>query len=464
MSRDIPGQNGLVVRMAVNEAAPRLSQGTLFDELKDARGPGLRLAVSRGLMPTLTSLACAVASEEDPTVVHRIETGTTEERNEIAVGQLTAMIEGADEHLDHRRKGVAVELFGLALAAGEKIPKLEDRRNAAAQKMYVATSTFIRQKERPLLKELAGILLAHYGEQPPANDGADTTSAEVLVATYSTTRQPLRRTRRLAFAATSTAVVLAVLTLLLVNRSSPGTAHAKSLSLGSLSTEAERYLTGNQAPAPDKQMTAVLGYGDPITGGRPEYRETPHGFTAPLSPGFDSLVNANYHVGDERRFLRVETSLATDAQQLWQLPEKHVVEVRPNEVVWVIVYIDNNAANTPHCALTGPYVATDTRLRVAIWNSSDNHLHIVRAWLTAKNAYPTWITDAIAVLTPNVTTLEPDSSISREYSKLSPQFHTNPTINVESLLLYPGMLIGGNGLVGSCWNNRYYFVLGFRQR
>ena len=239
--------------------------------------------------------------------------------------------------------------------------------------------------------------------------------------------------------------------------------HLTTTSLSRLSKEAERNLTGREAPQPSKQMTAVLGYGDPIPGGRPTYREHKGQITPPTTPTFDSILNAQNGVGDERRFLHVESSLATDSEQLWQIPEAHTLVANPHEIVWAIVDIDNNAQATADCDLSSRYVAIESRLRVAIWNSADDHLHVIRAWLSAKNATPPWITDAVAVLTRNVTTLEPDSALSREYSTLSPRFRANPSINVESLLLYPGLLIGGDGLVGSCWDNRYYFALGFRQ-
>jgi hypothetical protein len=369
----------------------------------------------------------------------------------LSIGLCAAAIETAIFRLGHGAYSDAMKAaFGISEEA-KQLTKLEDRVERAAKKM--SKETFQETDLQRMCDKLAELMLQIAAERRAA-------SAPPPPVPESAPRR--RLWRRWAVAALGLGALLAGCGLLLADGSSSGGTSADP-SLTQLSHEAGQQLTGRRAPAPDKQMTSALGFGDPTPNGRPTFHDGTHGFTASDTPTFDALVNANWHVGDERRFVRVETSLTTDAQQLWQLPNKHVARARPQEIVWVLIYVDNNAIPTPHCALSGPYVATDTRLRVAVWNSTDDHLHVIRAWLSAKNARPAWITDAVAVLTLNATTLEPDSSISRELSRGSPQFHNEPTINVAPLLVYPGMLVGGNGLVGSCWNNRYYVALGFRQ-
>ena len=414
-------------------------------------------------LPSVASLAADIRKVMSKGVGRPLRAGATTQDLErvakeivadpslLSIGLCAAAIETAIFRLGRIQYEEAIRAaFGISEDA-KPLTKLQDRAKLAAKKM--PQDAFQESELQRMCDKLAELMLEIAAERRAA-------SAPPPPVPEPVPRRALWQ--RWSVAALGLGVLLAGFGVLLADGgSSSGT--STDPSLAQLSHEAGQQLTGRRAPAPDKQMTGALGFGDPTPNGRPTFRDGKHGFTAPGTPTFDALVNANGHVGDERRFVRVETSLATDAQQLWQLPDKQVVQARPHEIVWVLVYIDNNATPTPDCALNGPHVATHTRLRVAVWNSTDDHLHVIRAWLSANNTQPAWITDAVAVLTSNATTLEPDSSISREFSKLSPQFHSEPTINVESLLVYPGLLVGGNGLVGSCWNNRYYLALGFRQ-
>jgi hypothetical protein len=415
-------------------------------------------------LPSVTSLAADIRKVMSKGVNRPLRAGATTDDLELvakeivanpmllSIGLCSAAIEMVVYRLgDSPNTEAIATMFGIS-DVGRPLTKLEDRATRAAEQKEGNAQTVEKAELSKMCRLVAENMLKIAAEgraasapPPPAPDSV-----------------PRHWLWRWSIAALGVVAVLGGVGFLFADGGSSGGTSTDPL-LAQLGHEAERQLTGRRAPAPDKQMTSVLGFGDPTPSGRSTFRDSKRGFTAPGKPTFDALVNANGHVGDERHFVRVETSLTTDSQQLWQLPDKQVAQAHPHEIIWVLVYVDNNAAPTPRCALSGPYVATDTRLRVAVWNSTDDHLHVIRAWLSATNTQPAWITDAVAVLTPNATTLEPDSSISRELSKLSPQFRSEPTINVESLLVYPGMLVGGNGLVGSCWNDRYYLALGFRQ-
>jgi hypothetical protein len=181
----------------------------------------------------------------------------------------------------------------------------------------------------------------------------------------------------------------------------------------------------------------------------------------PLNVPKKSAINSSF--GDEQRFLGVYATAVTDSRQNDLSFRYHATLARPGDVVWIDVILDNNAEVTPNCKLAGPLVATDAYLELGIWNSPDNRLHIIRAWLSAANTNPSWVTDAVAVVTTQATTLEPDSSISRELSWLSPHYSDDPVTNVESIFIDPGFLLDGNGLIGSCNGNVVYMQIGFRQ-
>jgi hypothetical protein len=260
-------------------------------------------------------------------------------------------------------------------------------------------------------------------------------------------------------------VAVATTALTLANVWTGGRAQAPTLlpSLSRLYTESKRHLTGDHAPSPGSVATSELGFGDPTPQGRITYHEVNKSYFPPLTPTFDSIVNGPYGGGNELEFLGVTATRVTDGRELGKPYRGRAVLARPGDTVWIEVFLDNNAEVTPHCGLSGPSVAIGTRLELGVWNSPDNHLHVIRGWLSAANTTPRWITDAVAVVTSNPTTLEPDSSISREFSWLNPHYSGDPVTNVESVLIYPGLSLNGNGVIGSCYDNTVYLTIAFRQ-
>lgn len=248
--------------------------------------------------------------------------------------------------------------------------------------------------------------------------------------------------------------VVLVLVLTITGAWSSAPASAPLPSLVRLGAESNRHLVGSQAPAPDMGSTRQMGFGDPSPNGRTTYRNvrqgSAQGYVAPTSPTFDSVVNGLVEPNNELKFLNVQASRLTDGRQVDHYGR--VALARPKDLIWLNIFIDNNAQAAPHCELTGPFVATGARLELRIWNSPDERLHIIRAWVTAANTTPRWITDAVAVVTTQSTTLELDSAISRESSGVTGRFADDPVTNVETAMLYPGLLLDGDGTIGSCYD------------
>jgi hypothetical protein len=228
--------------------------------------------------------------------------------------------------------------------------------------------------------------------------------------------------------------------------------------IAALAGRANRRLPLRETPVPGSRR-GTLGFGDAM-GGRPTYPYRNGLPKAPATPTFDSIPNLPGN-GDERKFLRVEASATKDARQV-ALPSSRAVIALSGDVVYVGVLVDNNAGAAPGCKLSGATVARDARMILKIWNSRDNRLHILRAWLMASNLSPHWVTDAAAVITRMPTTLEPDPSLSREYAKSSHTYRNAPLIDAQRALDPFGMQIG-DGRVGSCWDDRHYLTLALRQ-
>jgi hypothetical protein len=230
-----------------------------------------------------------------------------------------------------------------------------------------------------------------------------------------------------------------------------------------LEAEAERNLTGHSVPSPDDYPSRTLGFGDPTPHGRKTYRVSSGHYSPPSYPTFDSIVEKNL---DEREFLGLGTSLITDAQQLGELPEQHLaLLVTPGMVVWLFAEVTNDGSETASCTLEDKSVALGVRFRLSIWNSPDNHLHIIRGWILGKNTIPRWITDAVAVVTTHPATLVPDGSISREFRYLSTHQKASNPVNGESIF-DPGLPVGGDGVVPDwgCFQEDFSFSIALKQR
>ena len=110
--------------------------------------------------------------------------------------------------------------------------------------------------------------------------------------------------------------------------------------------------------------------------------------------------------------------------------------------------------------LEGSAVATNTRLRVAIWDSESGKEHVLRAWVMADNADPRWVTHGVAVTTRSPSELAYDESLSRQFISL-PKSGASDTVSGD-VLAPGGTTIGADGLVGSCWDNRVFILLSFQ--
>jgi hypothetical protein len=226
----------------------------------------------------------------------------------------------------------------------------------------------------------------------------------------------------------------------------------------------ERELSQPETPVPS-EATSQLGFGS-ATGPRTAIRYaviTP----VPATPTLDSMSALLYGEGDERKFLRVRASAPTVSWPARAVARARYATAAAGDDIWVHVLVDNNASPQTSCATPSsrqPAVARNTRLSVAIWNSVNKHDHVIRAWLSADNASPPWITDAVQVSTNHAGTLEFDRYGSSLYSVLPRGYAPPRPLDSASAMQPTGMLVGPGGLLGSCWQNRVYVVLEFRQK
>jgi hypothetical protein len=240
--------------------------------------------------------------------------------------------------------------------------------------------------------------------------------------------------------------------------------------LPNLKEESERELTGDQAPAYG-DASRTLGFGDPESQGRATYPYVSHnskpgepGYGSPSSPTptLDVLTDVPHGTEDERKFLHVMVGTAK---------RPHAVEIgkrsllaQPSEYVWLRIYIDNGAYPEPDCnKLAGPTIALHTSVRVAVWDSPNKRLHIVRGWVYSENATPKWVTDAVAVVTTRPRHLQLVPALSTQYSEVPSTYLSHPPFQSAALVEPAGMLLGGDGLLGSCWKNRFVVLPVFKQ-
>ena len=242
---------------------------------------------------------------------------------------------------------------------------------------------------------------------------------------------------------------------------------AKPPSVARLASEASRSLYLNETPAPGN-ASWQLGFGDAV-GGRQTFPYS-GATTTTWEPTFNSIVDTRYapYGGDERQFLSlglVELPVAK-LQTNWP-HRRRSVALSSDEAASVLVLIENSAAPQPNCnRLEGVTIAENSHLRAGVWNSSDGKLHVIRVWLFASNTNPRWVTDAVAVTTDGTVELELDPKLSYVYSKEPAGFDTSPALRSKAVLQPGGMPVGhgDRGLIGSCWENRFFVVLLFQQK
>lgn len=221
----------------------------------------------------------------------------------------------------------------------------------------------------------------------------------------------------------------------------------------------DRLLPRDRTPAPGV-ASGVLGFGD-ANGGRTPIPYAGEWTSAPASPTFNSFVDLeSAPFGDERKFVGVKPIRGT---RYARSPKySRLLELPPGRNLFAVVYVDNNAANVENCAAPrGPRVAFNTRIRVAIWRGGDGKRHVLRAWISANNAFPAWVTDAALVTTREPASLELVPSRSSVFRDEPKSASTSVT---RAVFREGGMPIGTDGQLGSCFINRLWVQLVFRQQ
>jgi hypothetical protein len=306
-------------------------------------------------------------------------------------------------------------------------------------------------------KELAGQLVALAEAAGFKYDGRfkpDETDAD---AKGSVAVHPSRQLRKLALVGLAATILLAVVATLIVHPWDDAGASTHT-QLARLTVEAERPLSLSQTPLPGT-ANPVLGFGDEL-GGRRTYQyvnTTP----VPDYPILDSFIDTP-GLGDERMFVRVETGSRWYARQPYWI--KPAAVARSNDLIFVWLYAANDALPEPNCNdLVGSTVAKNARIRLVVWNSPSDHLHVIRGWISADNANPKWITDAAAVITTEAAPLSLDPADSWQYSISPSQFAKKASLPNQDFFDAGGMALSSGGLLGSCWANRWAMVFAFRQ-
>jgi hypothetical protein len=426
-------------------SSPELDEGVLAEELKDLRTPGLRRRSDRVALPVLETIARLL----DPT--------GTRINDQIK----TAITLGSEPMADFRRLAVREVLD----AGNQRLEQLGLRRRYVARQLKVTTKA-VEAQEEGLFAELARHLVRLAPEPPPLPTASveETTDAACDGGTEDTdisaTKdgrkrgfvRPQQRRPAVVFSLSVLAALTVGLVLLLGNNQAPAPGELERLAQAS-----ERNLTGDQAPVPGT-ASRVLGFGDPTPEGRTVYPYVAHetegvGTPASPTPTLDALTDVP-GFGDEREFLHLATGTIKKPPGIYI--NRRSVFLRADEDLWLSLYIDNGAAEHEHnCSqLTGPTIAQNTTVGVAMWDSPNRRLHIIRGWIYASNAQPTWITDAVAVLTEQPRTLEMVPRRGSQYSELPAQYHGHIPLTNDTILQSAGMRLEDHALLGSCWQNR----------
>lgn len=214
-------------------------------------------------------------------------------------------------------------------------------------------------------------------------------------------------------------------------------------------TRLSQALANGVAPPPG-QSGPALGYGD-ADGGRPSIVYLGQE-TVPGTPVINSFVDLPYGRPDERTFLLVSrlTSLKFLPGEKLDYGRR-VSVVQGNPAVGLLVPMDNDSQPQKDCGtLRGGSVATDLHLRLATWDTPEYDQHVVRAWVTAANSTPHWITDAVLVDSKPGMKL---SLVSASVYRKLPVIASLPLTGAAALFRPAGVVVA-DGLLGACWDNR----------
>ncbi len=227
-------------------------------------------------------------------------------------------------------------------------------------------------------------------------------------------------------------------------------------------------------------MGATLGFGDSV-GGRATYPFSERALV-PARPTLDSLIDVphkepvallhpNPKSGenialDERQFVTVLATAPEHGEPGIGPPLYawgRAAIAKPGDYITVGVWIANGAPpNEDDCrSLVGPRVATNVRVRVALWESPDWRRHVIRVWIEGgPGTYPAWVTDAVPVLTTTATELQLVPAMSQQTigNILDPVKWER--LKGDSIMLTGGLQLGK---LGACEANRRYLSLIFAQ-
>lgn len=371
------------------------------------------------------------------------------------------------------------------------LPNLKDRARLAAEKMGRKPVPLEDKDLRRMCGKLAEVMLKLAAEQRAASHVKKDEAPVVLAdnseakddAPTANPEQPGRPARRRWLTRiTGVAVVVALLIAGGFWLHRPRASRSASApSLTELKAQADRQLNLPQTPQPG-MVSKTLGFGD-SAGGRPVYPAVERS-SMPDRPILNSLVDVpdgedvsgrdpsgpGNLTRDEREFVTVLAN-PPNADTLETHPRGRSAHARWGSFLSIGVYLANNGWPGPvHCGyLAGPATATNVHLQVAIWDSPNFRLHVIRAWIEAGHrTYPAWVTDAVSVITEKPAQFKLDTSLSSESRYLkAEQYIYHPAfkrLKNDDVMWSQGMRVGRAGRLGACIQNRRYVSLIFRQR
>ena len=400
-------------------------------------------------------------------------------------------IRGVIERHGKGKLGRAIALEFGADETTEEAKSLQERRRLTATELGISQDTLKKSYDDRMCQAIAEDLLRQLVELRDKLSEAVKEKGLPAVDAQGTSQQLPQARHRLRI---SVGISVAVAVLLpsavgvwLLSRPVVKFSSATRV-LPVLISEANRALDLNDTPVPGT-ASGVLGFGDSV-GGRIVYPFVPEAPTT-NRPFFNSMVDVSntsseserYDPTDQRMFVHAASVSLNEVPTLQeriikpqypyefislrteQLPPlvARVVTLTTSEVLLVSVYIANDAwQRHDNCNdARKPWIAHNSRLRIAVWESQDRRLHVIRVWLDADNTYPRWVTDAIAAVTTVPTDLTLDRTRSEDPAvDLFPPKHQPPPFSDP--LQTSGMLIGEEGLVGNCSLPTQRLVLAFK--
>jgi hypothetical protein len=361
--------------------------------------------------------------------------------------KLEAALELTISHIEDEPEVETLRLiFGLR-------PTTQNTRGLASHQRLVAAWKYARQnidkdgnfsyfrthRLRKRMEELAGKLFTLYCDPPTVSDMVESDSQTQLkpvvsAKANSTTSQRKRRLVQLGI------IIPVVVSMVFVLTTGHSLSQKALPPLFHLSAESRRLLSNEIVNKWNFEATDELGYTDESTEGHTSVHFRAGGIHPPLN------YVRTFTGSHQDELLGVTTTHVADGRQLGPVTSRAVF-AHPGEIVWLQVLVNGWASPVPRCREIPP---TGVYLFLSLWNSGNNRLHIIRAWVFGENTFPAWITDAVAVETTQAVTLEPDSSISREYTPGTGPDADDPVTDIEPAFLAPGLALDEHGVMTDC--------------